>query len=371
MEVIVFLIMLAITFFVVKNQVDQIKERNRAEKEKKDKAAAEERAERQRREEDQNYREKTRLGEEKEGKRFYLECVKAGIKEGASEADKARIELFAKRNGIQGTKEELTKAYFVGKGIVYSEKISKLTEQENRAIAEQQKYVKYHGREKIVRELEDSISYNKKQHDKLSEQYQQITEAGVKLYGLAGPAAGLATAIDVQQKNASVRANNASLYNSISQVSSASKSSLIGSMALHDRLAKEDEEALSIIQSCLVEDMNIDVLYGKLNCRIVEMTVTETGTAKIKFSIKQSSDLHIYGDVPAQVDGVLKITIYSKDGREELGSCLYGMEYYLLKFGGEERTVTVYCRGNYVPNGFVAKISPVDLWAIEDWRKRK
>ena len=142
-------------------------------------------------------------------------------------------------------------------------------------------------------------------------------------------------------------------------------------MAFYDRLVKEDEEALSIIQSCLVEDMNIDALYGKLNCRIVEMTVTETGTAKIKFSIKQSSDLHIYGDVPAQVDGVLKITIYSKDGREELGSCLYGIEYYLLELGGKEQTITVYCRGNYVPNGFVAKISPVDLWAIEDWRKRK
>ena len=149
-----------------------------------------------------------------------------------------------------------------------------------------------------------------------------------------------------------------------------STDSMIKSMVRYDEHIKDAEDSLSKIQSCLVEEADRNYLFKKLDCSVAKAEISRSGAARVSISIKQPKDLKIYENVPALIDGVLKATIYANDGKKELGSITFGIPYYELKFGGEERSFPVYWRGEHIPTNFTAEVSAVDLWAIEDWRKK-
>lgn len=385
-----------IGFFIWRN-IQQTREITNARKAEKERAEAEERATEQRRIDDQNYLEKTRLGDAKAIERFYQECSRNGIKGAATDADKARIVLYAQSKKIQGTEEELIAAYLGGKKIADYPKIKELDQEENTEVLEQTAYINYRGRDKMVHYLEDQIDYYTREIDFYEKAYKASIEtdrkAAERMYyalkksetdwavaggiatGIAGPAAGLVTAVGVQQNNNAIRANNAALLNAISDITSKSSSQIYDYLTF-DRKWKERHEAeLEAVQLCLVQDIDVNTLFKQLNVVVHETKITETGAAKIKIEIIQPEGLKIYDDVPALIDGFLKATLFNSKDHSEIGSFVFGFDYWDVRSqkgwtgGGGYISYKIY-KEKPIPNDYTVEISPVDLWAIENFRQK-
>lgn len=160
---------------------------------------------------------------------FYLKCREEGITDLKTNTDKARICLIAENNGIMADKEECVKMFKLGIDEFRQQKKSEKEQAKQADIEEQRKkemeqiseainISELFGREKPIyfcrkeiNKLQSSIDENNKQINAIKNRTsssvsaakvkeQNWTVRGGIAQGLAGPAAGVATALETQQK---------------------------------------------------------------------------------------------------------------------------------------------------------------------------
>jgi hypothetical protein len=179
--------------------------------------------------------------------------------------------------------------------------------------------------------------------------------------GIAGGAAGVAVAVDVQRKNAQVQQQNAQLAQSIGQLTV---------MSL-DRIWKEKERARDQenywhkcrekAQILLVETPDENKLLAQLNPKVVSAETTITGAVRIKVEFQPASGLYIYENVPAVVDGSIKVVL--SNGGKVVGSAICVIQY---TGASAKHTVDCICTNVSVrAEKYDISFTPYHLWAVE------
>ena len=177
--------------------------------------------------------------------------------------------------------------------------------------------------------------------------------------GIAGTAAGVAVAADIQRKNAEIRAANEQLQET---VANAAGSYLVQNRvqirALEEQAAHWEAEAEKA-KLKLVKEQPQDKLMEMLNPRILKTEVSETGAIILMVSTNAAS-LEIYETVKATIDGSFKINII--DGKNVAGEA-----YITLPFKGSENsaTLTGICTNLPKEKQFIFEFAPHNLFAIE------
>ena len=326
--------------------------------------------------ETKKYQKLVSTGDPQQTERFYRECVKKGIRDLSRPADMARLELYAKNQGIQGSLADLMVAYEKGKqeaatservakNAAREERIKKLQEEEKQISNANHAFADCFGQDKPIKMCEAKIADCDQRLRELEKASDSVCSgasafmqnkgdwaiAGGIANGLAGPAAGVTTAIDVMQKNAEIDKNNQAV---------ASLSLGMLSQIVNQKLAVEKEKArwvsrLETARTHLVQELPQDQLMGLLSCQVTDKKISETGAIRLKVKVEQVQPLWIFEDVKARVDGSIQVLVY--DGKENNRTCAKGMICLPLE-GSVPFKREVICKGD-------APVSSLDQCRIE------
>ena len=322
--------------------------------------------------------------------KLYLDCKEAGITSADSRANIAKIKLIAENMGITCEETDLLELFNQAKED-YDRKAkaeeTRAAEQRKReqeaeaekAVEESKRYVNYVGREKLVQMCFDEAAKYRTIEMKCIEDENYIRNAGNSLYqsskqkehdwathggiasGIAGGAAGLATAMNIQQKNADIRARNDSLGYAIAgmQVQASAKVRERKKEAIKN--AEIWEERVKNAKQRLVENLPEDDLLARLSPSFVKMSPSEIGTIDIEVTISSTPGLVIYDTVPAVVDGHIKAVFWNIDTR--VGEAVLSLPYQ----GAIRHTTlkSVFLPKDKLATNYSVSFEPIDLWAIE------
>ena len=207
-----------------------------------------------------------------------------------------------------------------------------------------------------------SIIQNSRERIRLSDKYSQQKEHDWALHGgiasgIAGPAAGLAVAADIQAENERIRAENAINAELLAPIIQNSKDAIKQYRKYVKALEKEIEEA----KIKLVSTDDAETCLSKISFSNTEVEVSETGTCTVTTSAKLASPMFIYDNVEATIDGTIIANIY--DEKTLIGSALL----VLPKFGVEQETelrgMCLYCGTE--GKTYTVEFTATNLWAIE------
>jgi len=315
-----------------------------------------------------------RLFENKKKREFYDICIKEGIENCISEKNREKASLIAQSKNLSYNRiEEL---YSEAKTLVGIErekdnaaKLEKKLDEEKRLSWEWNKYSNYSkGREKRIAMLTDEV-YDAEQRAK--EQHSMaygIVKSGQQkeqswgLYGglasgIAGPAAGLAAAMDVQAKNAQIRAQNAAWAELVKPVS-------IG--YTYNALRIEDEakflkSQLESATSKLVSDAPASEVFECVAIYDVKVGISETGTAIITAMARMKKQVSIYDNLVAVIDGTIIAHVF--EDKKEIGSTVMVLPALGICDGEPLRGIILSC-ADPKKDHFVS-FEAGELWYIE------
>lgn len=168
-----------------------------------------------------------------EAEQFYELCQKAGVKDVSTAEGRARLNLCVKNNNLGLDEAVAVERYLLGKS--QAERIAKEEAEKQRAavlkeLSEKERvleeaakrYITCYGQEKAVKMCLDEASMYREIMSDCDKQYNAVMSGANATYmsgkqqehswaihggiasGIAGGAAGLATAINIQQKNADI-----------------------------------------------------------------------------------------------------------------------------------------------------------------------
>lgn len=204
------------------------------------------------------------------------------------------------------------------------------------------------------RNLIDPNAFQQKEHD-------WATMGGIAS-GIAGGAAGVATALDYQRQNAQIRQSNA-------QISAA-----VGMMNMY--IERDIDSLKSSVESYCKE---IESSYGKLigdisqeeTQRLMKLlvfsnkkiTISKTGAVRISVEVSSQTKSTLYdGEVNARIDGLIRAKLSTNGvvkGSAVLPLPIYGVDTYQNKVEG-------ICTETTDPNGsYTVEYEPIALWLIE------
>lgn len=265
---------------------------------------------------------------------IYKQCAKNNIRS-IDDKNIHSLMIVAKMYNIFD--EETAKEYFYeGEKIVLKEnrdkqmqEIRELREEDEEKYNQQYEEAHLFGKEKYTKELKKElnealgqIQYYEllKSMDNYQINSKPVTRsssvAGV-VSGLFGTAAGVATAINVENKNAQIKANH-------------ERRAAQGRKDLGEHTQNQDkyknkvsqlEKKLKKIEDLLIDDSDMDSKFKMLKITNLKATVLKSGNVKVKGKVKQIEDAFII-ERPALLDGSLKINVYNSDGN------LIGNGYY-------------------------------------------
>ena len=298
---------------------------------------------------------------EHEDELFYKECAKNNILT-TNTADAARMKIIAKQLGISYSDDELIQKFL--KGMSVTKEMERIAEENERQarfpvirkeelLAEQEskKYINLTGSDKRIRMcLDEAARYRAE-----VAQYEQIDESiangAATLYSLyseketdwaihggvasalAGSAAGVAVAADIQRKNAEVRASNEQLRQSVDQFSVQQRLNIWMKQHEVEKIMKRYETDAEKAKLKLVDFRPQEDLL-RLLCPVIEKKETsETGAITFTVRVNKAS-ITIYDTVSAVVDGSFKVKVM--DGKEVAGEA-----YFTLPYNGSERNSTL------------------------------
>lgn len=274
--------------------------------------------------------------------RFFVECVLAKCNIFSLEKEVARAKLLADKyglkypEGIEALYESGLEAHEAISEKMYSAHLAKLRIEEKEEYDNLYRYASFYGRDKKIAILTDKLNELRKKASLLSEKGSDINKLFNSLMlssqqkegdwatmggianGLAGPAAGLATAMDIQARNAQIRAQNdatlrelASLNLAISQSRSREQEKLVGQI---NTIVQEIQQ----VKEKLISDNPSEEVFKKLTITNPTVEVSETGAFKVNATITTQEKLYIFNDVPAFADGTIIAHVF--ENGEEIGT---------------------------------------------------
>ena len=313
---------------------------------------------------------------------FYLQCKAQGIKSVDTPADVARLVLFAKNKNYPGTESQLIEAYKTGEKDVTSlelkKELDKLKSTEEMLEKDSLRYKETKGQLKRILMCRDQAKEYRKQEESYRAQSRSTKDAifqgtqgamqketdwathGGIASGIAGPAAGLAVASDIQRKNAQIREQNAALTQLAARAAVEASRGFDSQAYEASQKAEEWEARATAAENKLVENLPEHQLLEQLCCKATAHQ-SKTGAITVEVKITATKELKIYETVPAIVDGGLQAQIL--DGTDYVGTA-----YLPLPWNGSEFNTTLkgICR-NPVKKAkkYTVKVEPYYLWAME------
>lgn len=321
---------------------------------------------------------------------FYLKCQEEGISDLKTNADKARIRLIAENNGIIANEEECVKMFKLGidkfrqqkkseKELANWADIKEQRKNETEQISEAIKISELFGREKPIyfcqkeiNKLQSSIDENEKQINTIKNGTSALINAskvkeqnwalrGGIAEGIAGSAAGVATALETQSKNAQIRAYNDAMTKSAIKNELQLTSKYYENIYYLERQISWQEEKIDYHKKRLIEELPEIDLLEKLNPKIIEQKTTKTGALKLTVQTN-AVGIFIYNDVKATIDGSFK-ALFINENNDVIDEI-----YFCLPYDGADKThhLTGYSSKNIGKDKNCKIIFiPVNLWAVE------
>ena len=181
--------------------------------------------------------------------------------------------------------------------------------------------------------------------------------------GLAGPGAGIATAVNAQIENAQIRARNSQLLHETADIRG--RMLVAGSKQKNDLEAKcaELNGLINATKTKLVGKDTPKACLAALHFENTQIDVSETGTCTIDTEVSLKHPYYIFDDVKATIDGTIQGEIY--DGSEKIGTA-----NLVLPLDGIPDTNMVTIKGMCLFCGqpekkYTVKFNANNLWAME------
>lgn len=311
---------------------------------------------------------------------FYNECKKNGIRNISGAADKERAKVIADNLKITGyvsieTYFNEAKALSEVKEKTEKEKqqqIKILTQKDEEAKkhAELTRYANLQGRDKRIvmlshlqqeylqeaKSIEDTVVHAMK-----GEKEKDWATHGGIASAIAGGAAGLAVASDIQAKNAQIRARNEANR----QAMMPAAMHVLNSASEYKKKANELQKEIEATRVKLVADTPAEEVLSYLDITTKFVAILETGAFKIFSTIKLSENMnskfYIFEKVPAFVDGTISADLYQEGVK--VGSALLVLPMMGI---GSTTTIEGICLNGAKPNvPYEVKYTAYRLWAME------
>lgn len=322
--------------------------------------------------------------------KFEEECKKNNIESVESEKDYQKAKLILENimndEGVpkQYQAHYLSRHYLGGQlrkigSNKLNEQKQKLREKEEKLTEKNLELVDYIGAKKSITYCNWQIAMYKKELAECNANFDSVLNGGSIIYntskakekswaihggianGIAGPAAGISVAADIERKNQEIREYNHQLKNNIVGMQNIVLTE-IGKMRSYAQESLEFwENKLSQVKVKLIEKLDENELLNTLSPEIVKVEQSITGSVLVHIKLFADKNLTIYDDVPAVVDGSIRVTIFA-DG-EKVGSTLCGLPFEGVTY---EEDLHIVCKKLSKRNkSYTAQISPHHLWAVE------
>lgn len=264
--------------------------------------------------------------------RFFIECVLSNNTDFSKKSNVEKAKLLAnKYNLTYNSIEELYLSAYeqhkpISRKYIQAEE-NKIKNNEHQEYNKLTKYSSLYGKDKKLTMLSDQRDTLLSQA-KSSESYAdfmirttQKAESDWALLGgiangLGGIGAGVSTAIDVQARNAEIRAQNAENMKAVMPA----YMYITGNASQNRANARRIEEEIQRTEMKLVEEISPNKALELITITDTTVSVSKTGAFKITASVSAKDGLTIYDDVPAYIDGTICASLY--DGNTKVGSAL-------------------------------------------------
>lgn len=312
--------------------------------------------------------------------KFYNECASKGIKDCSDDVVKQKATLIADKYKLKYS--NIIDLFNEAKSLVekdqedtQKEKFERQKNAEKSELEKLDKYANLIGLEKSIAYCEDlikgdevqlylvnaKVKHNKSVYSSAYQKEHDWATLGGIANGIAGPAAGVATALDVQSKNAQIRQQNNIIatneMNSFIRTSS-EKSSLEKRIELHKK-SLENVKTKVVLQTSTADCWkNISISAG-------EISISETGTCSITATAKLKESIVVYENVPGIIDGTIIAHIIDENGKE------VGTANLVIPFIGLRTTNDTILKGMCLccckqNNKYSLEFEPKNLWVIEE-----
>lgn len=318
--------------------------------------------------------EKSEQAEKNKSDKIYLykECVRLGIYELNSPQRIEKAKLIAQSRNIPF--KDIQILFNECRRLVEdddSEKLQKTRQMEMNLKRQLEKYAEYTGRDKAITMLTDEKADCLAKADALkrgvnsaitlSQQKEQdwAILSGIA-NGLGGAGAAIGTAVDVQVKNAQIRAQNQANLKAMGP-------SLANALNKEIELRKKAELMDIFIRhakSRFVAEMDMNSVFEKVAISTEKLEITESGSIMITASAKLKQEFYVFDNCRGSVDGTIKASVF--DENREIGSALLvapnngiaGITYSSALHG------IALCNGQK-DKTYTVQYTPYKLWAME------
>lgn len=312
---------------------------------------------------------------------FYDECLKNGIKSCKTEKEIQKATLIAQKLNLQ----------FANISALYAESqqrkrkieqremeesINSEKNEEQKKYNELIKYANYSGREKRIAMLADMQKKYAEAAKTLRDGASAVWSAsqlkekegdwaimGGIASAIAGPAAGMATALDSQaktaQENAQIRERNRINCEAFAPVIATSYKGA----AQNERMAKSYAELLESAKTKLVANDSTEECFARIIFDGTTIDVSRSGTCTVMTSVC-ASPFKIFDDVPAVIDGTIIAQIY--DNNELIGKAKMVLPIYGIQGKKNKVKLTgmaLFCGS--AGTSYRIEFVPEKLWAME------
>lgn len=255
--------------------------------------------------------------------------------------------------------------------------LNKIRADERAKCEEIEKYAGYSGREKRLAILRDQYKKASSNAYLMSQAPSVLTTPLVSTRdtdwaihggianGLAGPGAGLATAMNIQRQNAENRAR-ADAINS-AYVSSLVRSGALEKAAQAEKKYKDEAEKLQAqiqeAETALIAEDSPQKCFERLHFDGVRVMVSETGTCSVMASAYLKDNFTIFNNVNATVDGTILAEICD-------GSRVIGCAKLVLPVWGTSKITAEKLEGmalfcGHSGRDYTVHLKAGNLWAME------
>ncbi|MBQ5991053.1 MAG: hypothetical protein IJL62_00735 [Clostridia bacterium] len=320
-----------------------------------------------------NAREKKRQNIEEQKVAFIKEYEQNGILECRTEKEIQKATLLAQKYRLEFTDIS---------ALFYEAKNSRARDTENRQAAAIQskkdeerrqfetlnRYSSFSGRDKRIAILTDERKEAlneaemmritaKTVHDATQQKEQDWATQGGIASGIAGPAAGIATALNVQAKNAEIRAQNQENLKTFAPAIQAAYRKAFEYDSRADALQKQIDEA----KIKLVSKDDALTCLSRITFSDTTVDVSETGACTVTTTAKAKQPLLIFDDVKATIDGTVIAKIY--DGKSLVGAASLVLPKYGISSEAELKGMCLSC--GTPGKHYTVQFAAVNLWAME------
>lgn len=306
--------------------------------------------------------------------RFFIECVLSESTDFTKEKSVAKAKLLADKYNISydnGIEEVYNRGLKEHEQIIEKMNADKLAEmrvEEEVEYTRLNRYSDLYGKNKTIAMLTDRMNELRQKADQLDRGAELLVRStqqkerdwatwGGVASGIAGAGAGLATALDVQARNAQIRAQNEANM----RAAMPAYMSVTGNASKNRANANAIQKQIDLVKEKLIADVPAQDVMQYLEVVNETIDVSETGSFKITATVKVKNPLFIFGDVNAIADGTLMAHVY--DGDKIIGTA----KMVLPVDGVSDKVgiVGVGLNGAEIGKDYSVKFTAHKLWLME------